>query len=120
MAKYIVNDIIHRTLKQKARKSCCTYRISAVAFDRKGDILGYVTNRHSIWNVVERDGVGRIGTGIHAERRLMAQYGKNISSIVICRIGHSGDILPIDPCPVCKKAAEKLGIKIYSVCPGKK
>jgi len=102
-------------LKEKASHSDCTYKIAAVAFDKKGDVLGHVTNKHSSWDVLERTGVGRAGTAKHAERLLISQYGKNIKTIVIARVGHSGELRPIDSCPTCKKVAAKYGIKIISV-----
>lgn len=108
-------EIINR-LKKKASKSQCTYRVSAVAFDAKGNILGQAVNKHSQWDVIEKyNGEGRAGTAKHAERCLIHQYGQNIKTILICRVGRTGKLRPIDPCPACKKAAEKYGIKIISV-----
>ena len=110
---------IEQLLKEKAAHSPCTYKVSAIAFDSKGDILGHTTNSHSVnWNVIEKDKVGRAGTAVHAERRLMARYGSLIKTIVICRAGRSGILRPIDPCPVCQRAAAKYGIKIVSLMPG--
>ena len=63
--------MLEQLLKEKASHSPCTYRISAVAFDRKGDILGHVTNSHSLnWNILEKQEVGRAGTALHAENSL--------------------------------------------------
>lgn len=120
MAKTSNNAVIS-LLKEKASKSDCTYKISAIAFDKKGDILGHVTNKHSNWDVlVKEKGQGRSGTAKHAERLLMQRYKGLIKTILICRVGHSGLIRPIDPCPACKKVADKLGISIISVQPGTK
>mgnify|MGYP003295719115 CR=1 FL=1 len=103
-------------LKRKAHKSDCTYKISGIAFDKKGDILGSAVNKHSEWNVLEKEnGEGRAGTAKHVERELIKRYGQNIKTILICRVGHSGIIRKIDPCLACKKVADKLGIKIISV-----
>lgn len=114
-----VSPALEGLLREKASHSPCTYKISAVAFDAKGDILGHTTNSHSLnWNVLEKEKVGRAGTATHAERRLLSQYGSLIKTIVICRTGRSGELRPIDPCPVCQKAAAKYGIKIVSVMPG--
>lgn len=110
---------VESMLKEKASHSLCTYKISAIAFDSKGDILGHTTNAHSKnWNVLEKEKVGRAGTAEHAERRLMARYGSLIKTIIICRVGRSGILRPIDPCTACKKAAAKYGIKIVSLMPG--
>lgn len=108
---------VEQLLKEKAAHSPCTYRVSGVAFDAKGDVLGHATNSHAQWNVLDY-GSGRAGTAKHAERILLARYRDLIKTIVICRIGRSGNILPIDPCPTCKKAAAKYGVKIVSLMPG--
>ena len=96
---HAVSDAVMTLLQEKAANSPCTYRISAVAFDKKGEILGHVTNSHSKnWNVLEKCGVGRAGTSEHAERRLLQRYRDLVKTIVICRIGRSGEIRPINPC----------------------
>lgn len=106
---------ILETLIGRAKKSSCTYKVSAIAFDKKGNLLGHTVNRHSKWDVLTKDGEGRPGTAEHAERRLISQYGKNIKTILIARVGHSGLLRPIDACPVCSKLAKKYNIKIISV-----
>ena len=107
-------------LREKATHSPCTYKISAIAFDKKGDVLGHTTNSHSKnWNVLDKCGVGREGTAQHSERILLARYKNLIKTIVICRIGRGGDFLPIDPCPICQKVAAKYGAKIISVMSSK-
>ena len=117
--KASVTLAVENLLKEKASHSPCTYKVSAIAFDAKGDILGHVTNSHSRgWNVIEKNQVGRAGTASHAERRLISQYSQLIKTIVICRVGRSGNLRPIDPCPTCQKAAAKYGIKIVSLMPG--
>lgn len=112
-----ISHAVVSLLKEKATHSNCTYKISAIAFDKKGDILGHVTNKHSAWDVIEKEnGVGRAGTAKHAERLLMQRYQSLVKTIVICRVGHAGNIRPIDPCPACQKVAAKLGVKIISIC----
>lgn len=115
------NPAVTSLLCEKANHSPCTYRISAIAFDAKGDILGHATNSHSVnWNVLDNADTGRPGTGTHAERVLLRRYRDLVKTILICRVGRSGDILPIDPCPVCRKVAAKYGAKIISICPSNK
>ena len=110
---------IEQLLKEKATHSPCTYKISGIALSKKGDILGHCTNSHSRnWNILEKQTVGRAGTAQHCERILISQYSHLIKTIVICRIGRSGEIRPIDPCPACQKVAAKYGIKIVSLMPG--
>lgn len=116
MSRNFINNKTINILKEKARKSSCTYKVSAIAFDKKGDILGHVSNAHSRnWNVLDGNHKGRAGTGEHAEQRLFDRYGSNIKTIVICRVGHSGNLRPISPCPICSKIAQKYGTRIISV-----
>lgn len=105
---------LENQLKKKAKKSPSKYKISAVAFDKKGEILGKASNTYSKFGIE----MSNKYMGVHAERKLMERYGKNIKSIVIMRIGRGGALLPVDPCKMCAGIAEKLGIKIYSLKPG--
>ena len=92
--------------KKKARYSKCRFKVSAVGFDRFGKYLGVAYNRQFL------EGKGR---SYHAEVMLIKRYGKRLSKIFIMRVGRKGDLLPIDPCVNCKRLADKLGIKIFSV-----
>lgn len=113
-----VSFAVEDLLLEKASHSPCTYKISAVAFDAKGDILGHVTNSHAQFNVLDDGGSGRAGTARHAERILLARYKNLVKTIVICRTGRSGVMRPIDPCPTCQKVAAKYGARIVSLLPG--
>jgi len=112
-----ISNALEELLKEKAQRSPCTYRISGIAFSKKGNILGYCTNSHSKWQILEKNPIGRAGTAEHCEKRLIQRFGKRIHSIVICRVGRTGNFLPIEPCKSCKKMADKLGIKILSITP---
>lgn len=118
MAKKVkVSTAIESLLKEKAECSPCTYRISGIAFSKKGNILGYCTNSHSKWQVLDKSPIGRAGTAEHCEKRLIEKYGRRIHTIVICRVGRSGNILPIDPCKSCSKLAAKYDITIKTIKP---
>lgn len=108
------NFHVEEILKRKANQSLSKYRISAIAFDKKGDVLGIATNQHSRYGIENSNKF----MGMHAERILMERYGKNIKTIVIARIGWTGELRPVDPCRMCSSIAKKLGIKIVSICPG--
>lgn len=112
MRKIKTNPNLIKLIKTKASRSPSKIKISAIAFDNKGDILGTVTNSFNNWEIPRKF------TGKHAERDLIVRYGKLVKTILICRVGLSGNILPIDPCPICQKVAKKYGIKIISVLPG--
>ena len=105
---------MRRLLFKSAVQSPCNYRIGAVAFDKKGDVLGSASNSFRCGEAFYGE-QHRRGTGLHAEARLIRRYGRGIRTILIMRVGHSGNVLPIDPCPACSKMAEKLGIDIVTV-----
>lgn len=92
---------------KKAQKSSCRYKISAIGFNRKGDMIASVTNQPRF---------GKEAGGLHAEARLIRENGtKKIRTILICRTNKKGTILPIKPCERCQKLADAHGIKIISV-----
>lgn len=102
--------IIVLRLKKKAAQSRSKYRISAIAFDERGDFVAQA------FNGLPPDGVvGKPGIGIHAEWKLMMKYGSLIKTIIISRIGHSGEWRPIKPCGNCRALADKLGIKLTTI-----
>lgn len=103
-------QFIQKRLRNKSFTSPAVYKISAVAYSHKGEILGYATN-----NIREQFLPARRGAGIHAERTLIKKYGKKIKYIVISRFGNQGDMLPIQPCEICQKVANNLGIKIIEL-----
>jgi cytidine deaminase len=102
----ISREIISRAIN-KAKQSICRFKISAVGLNKNGTCVASAINKYRF---------PRYGGGQHAEMILMRDAAKKgIKTIIICRVGKTGDILPIDPCPTCQKKAQELGIKIYSV-----
>ena len=92
---------------RKAQSSICRFKISAIALDSNGRVMGYSRNSPRF---------RRKGGGMHAEMVLMQRYGRNIKTIIIVRTNKSGSsVLPIDPCKSCSEKAAELGIKIVSV-----
>jgi cytidine deaminase len=83
-----------------------SYRIVAVAFSKKGNMIGISMNG---WRELETT---RMGTGKHAEASLIKKYGKKVDTIYVMRFGRSADILPVHPCKCCKNMAKKAGVKI--------
>ncbi len=110
----IDNPTIIERLYKKASQSPSQYRIACVALNKKGEVIGYTSNKF------RKDQIKPvIGSGLHAEAFCLARYYPlGIKTLIIMRIGNGGDILPIDPCEDCKKMAKKLGVKIQSVMPG--
>ena len=102
-----MNGHLLRVLTRKALTSSCEYRIAALALNKKSEVVARATNLRRFY---------RKGGGLHAEMRLMALARKRgIKTIVICRVGKSGMLLPIDPCPMCAQKARELGIKIVTM-----
>jgi len=99
-------DKIRNLAIKKASQSISRFRISAIALNERGNILGTAVNRPRF---------DRYGGGVHAEMAILHKYNTQVKTIIICRIGNSGNILPIHPCIRCKKVLDKLGIKVYSI-----
>jgi hypothetical protein len=102
----INTEIINRARK-KAASSPCKFQIAALGFNKRGELVLIKTNRSRF---------SRHGGGLHAEMEIMVQARKyGIVRILICRVGKGGNLRPIDPCPNCKKVADKLDIKIETI-----
>lgn len=100
------NHLLNR-IRQKAQQSPCRIRVAALGFNRNGDCVSAKFNHYKL------QGTGR---GNHAEAMVMAEARqKGIVRILICRIGGSGNFLPIDPCQSCQRMADKAGIIIDTV-----
>ena len=95
-----MNIIPPRALK-KAASSLCRYKIAAIGFNRKNEIVGisYNTPRFR-----------RIGGSTHAEINLLKKCGKQLYAVMVIRVGQSGELRPIEPCLNCLAALQ--GIKI--------
>lgn len=108
------NPTILKRLKNKAHQSPSQYKVACVALNKKGEVLGYTTNKF------RKDRVRPlIGSGLHAEQIALAKFAPfGLKTLLIMRIGNGGAILPIDPCEDCQKAAKKYGVTIESVRPG--
>ena len=91
--------------KNKASQSLCRYKVSAIGLNRKGDIVVTAINKPRFYS---HHG------GQHAEMEIIRKK-KGVTSIIICRVNKSGDLLPIHPCNKCKEMAERLNIKIHSL-----
>jgi len=98
-------DLIEKARK-KAGQSSSKYKISAIAFDKNGKILATAVNRPRF---------SRKGGGVHAELIALRKGGPKTHSIMICRVGNSGNLLGIEPCKNCQRILDKLGIRVYSV-----
>lgn len=102
---------IKKLLFDAASRSPGRFRIGGIALNKKGEILGISHNSFRKNNVVG----DRKGMGEHCEVRLIRRYRDNIKTIILMRIGNSGNILPIDPCPSCKALCDKYGITVLTI-----
>lgn len=90
----------------KAKRSYCNFKISAIALDHNGKVLAYAINQPRFdWK----------GGGYHAEMLALRKGGPRTKTIILCRVGGNGKILPIQPCPACRKVLNRLKIKVCSV-----
>lgn len=103
--KKIEFDILPRAMK-KASKGYGNYFVGAIAFSKKGNILGAAHNVHNAYYSERR------GSSRHAEQQLIEKFGRAVSVIYLVRVGRDFSRLPIHPCKKCLKKAEKFGIKI--------
>ena len=102
-----MKELINRA-KKKASQSPSKYKISAIGLDFKGNIVGSAFNslRFNCY-----------GGGIHAEMALLSRYGSHIKTIILCRVGRTGLVLPIHPCEKCQKILDKMGVKVVTITP---
>ena len=92
--------------RKKALKSSCGYKISAIGLNKKLELVCSYTNKPRFYHK---------GGGIHAEMALMRKHPRSIKAIILCRVGLSGNFLPIHPCKACKEKANDLDIKIIPI-----
>ena len=94
-------------LRNKALQSECKTKISALGLNRRGECVIVANNQKRFC---------RKGGGIHAEQRVFKQAMRlGVVRVIICRVGRGGDLLPIEPCSVCQKIADKMGIVIDTI-----
>lgn len=110
----IFSDDIPSPLLNRMKAKCAAgpsqYHLSVAAFDKKGDLLGVVSNSF------RRDLIPPLKySGAHAEMRALHRWGPKIKTMLLMRIGNGGDILPIDCCPKCAAVIRKMGIKVLSI-----
>lgn len=100
----ILNDVLDRA-KKKAAQSSCIYRVCAVGFDKNGKIIAFGVNRPRF---------DKLSGGKHAEMVVLEKGGPRIKSMMICRIGATGSLLPIHCCTACQRILNRRNIKVYT------
>ena len=100
-------NLFKKVLINKAKQSICRYSVAALGFNSGGECVAKSVNKPRF---------NHPHGGLHAEMQIMSlARRKGIKTIFICRIGGSGNILPIHPCKTCAEKAKELGIKIVSL-----
>ena len=97
---------LHRKALKRKRGGWKVQVVAAIAYTQKGNVLGTALSVPSKIPGIRQK---------HAEGILMGKFGRAIHKIVILRVGRGGTLLPIQPCSVCKKLADRLGIVIEEV-----
>jgi hypothetical protein len=105
-AKVLASYVPRMANKIKDNDKSLTYKVCAIAFSKRNNLLGIEMNGHRPFVATRRGG------GEHAEIKLLKKFGRQIDRIYIIRVGKTCDPLPIHPCENCAKVAAKYGIKI--------
>src|SRR4051794_17344753 len=95
-----VSTLEQRILRAASRVRL-RYRVVAVGFDHRGRIIGLATNRPRL-----------LHRGWHAEETLIYRSPRSLCRVLIARLNNRGEFLPIDPCEVCSRLAQKRGVRI--------
>lgn len=100
--------MIYQRAIKKALQSPCSFKVAAIALDRKGELLGITNNRHGMKSI-------KRGSGVHAEREALRKWKTRIATIILCRVNVSGELLPIHPCDTCRKILDRHGIRVMTL-----
>ncbi len=98
-----------RLAQKKATQSSSKYKISAMAFNKKGEVMARAINKMSKHNHVYK--------GIHAEIELLGKCKSIPKEILLCRVNPNGNLMPIEPCKTCGEILRRLKIKVKTVTP---
>lgn len=113
MKKIASEDIpspLFERMMAKCHASPSQYHLSVAAFDKKGDLLGVVSNSF------RRDRLPALRfSGAHAEMRAVHRWGPKIKTMILMRVGNGGAVRPIECCEKCAAVMKKMGIKVISV-----
>lgn len=93
-----------QTTPEQLRISHCRYRVIAAGIDNRNRIIGIATNRPRLQS-----------RSYHAEEVLLHRLPRSLVRILLARVNNRGELMPIDPCCVCSRLAEKRGVQIESL-----
>lgn len=93
-------------LIKKAAQSTGKYRVAAIGLNGRGVAIASSTNTPRFQ---------KKGGGVHAEMKVMKSSPRSLKTIIIARLGATGDLLPIHPCEACARQAEQMSITIRTI-----
>lgn len=99
------STLLDRMRRASTRVSHLRYRVVAAGIDHRGRVISLRTNTPRF----------PFHRGWPAEELLIHSSPRSLSTIILARFGRRGDLLPIHPCPQCRKLADKFGVKIERV-----
>lgn len=99
-----ISTLVPRMIRAGLKIHNCRFRVIAAGIDSHNRIISIATNRPRFQN-----------RGLHAEERIIYSSPKSLARILILRIVARGDLLPIHPCRLCQKQADKRNIIIESI-----
>jgi len=90
------------------------YKLTALAFDKKGRLLSVGTNNYVKTHPVQAKYAKKANEDykiyLHAEIDALIKAKGKVHKLVISRLGANGQFLPSKPCPVCQMAIEDFGV----------
>lgn len=102
--------------KALAHTSSGKYRVAALLFNKKGDLLSSGVNSYQKSHPLQKHYALKVGIShsyLHAEIAAIARLkGKKPYKLLLVRIGKRQNLLPIDPCPICSIALKEHGVKV--------
>jgi hypothetical protein len=101
----ILSEEVLNRAKRKAAQSPCRYQVCAIGFSKEGKTIAFGMNRPRF---------SRFSGGRHAEMVALEKGGTRIKSMIICRIGATGKLLPIHCCNACQRILNRHNIKVYT------
>jgi deoxycytidylate deaminase len=90
------------------------YKLTAMAFDKKGRLLSVGTNSYLKTHPVQAKYAKLANVEykiyLHAEVAALIKAKGKVHKLVISRLGKDGQFLPSKPCAICQRAIEDFGV----------
>lgn len=105
------------TAVQLALSTDGRFKVAALLFDRKGNLLSSAHNSYVKSHPLQKHYAERVGRSekafLHAEiAALLKLKGRKAKKILLVRVNNKGKLLPVDPCPICALALREHGVSV--------